>query len=333
MSTDDDDPAENRRSFLRKLGSYGLIAIVTGAAGKLGETLVKPFMGSIEAGVDFIAHEELGFVKGIGQDARYLAKKLLFGTEERIAIVPSENNPYAGTSGITAPTRYLGTRLKSVLADAPEHFRPAKEIRLRDLEGNILCLGHPISNELSRQIMGHHGKSRLVREHVDGVDVKFPCTLDHDESKKAIASGIFRKGKNGPVPVWHFRTPDGLLVPEIRNGDLETDYLHIVSLPNFLSAEAYGHNRRITIAFGSHGAGTRALAILFEREQKLMADLLEKVKAKKIEAWHAILLVDRVSYQAPVSLGALPIGIYPITGKFGRIAEILTKEAKTIDRG
>jgi hypothetical protein len=292
---------------------------------------VKPLLDPLESFAEYFAHEQLGIVPAISKNAQYLGKKILFGSGDDLSIIPSENNPNSEVVGITAPTKFLGDRLKGIIANAPEHFRSASEIRLRDLHGNNLCLGGPIANEISRKILGLQGASPLVHEHFDRVHLRVPCMLDHAASTAAVSKGTFRTGGKGPIPVWHFRTPDGPLAPEVKAGRLMNDYLHIVSVPNVFSERAHDKGRRVTIVYGSHGAGTRALAHMLEME-KLMEDILERTK--KMKAWYVIIPVDRVSKdgEIPLSLGSVPT-VYKINGNFGRIAEIMSKEASDMDRG
>jgi hypothetical protein len=103
----------------------------------------------------------------------------------------------------------------------------------------MVLLGGPIANDLSRKLMGFDGTSELVREDVDGIALRFPIKLDYGASLQGISAGRFRRGRNGPIPIWHDRSPDGMLVPESKDGRLTSDYLHIVSLPNVFSSKAY----------------------------------------------------------------------------------------------
>jgi hypothetical protein len=321
---------QSRRDFLKTLLQKGKSVIIWVGAGALGGGVAKfsgPFSDQIGPFAEYIAHERLGFQPPISKSAQYLAKSLLFGTGDELSVVHSEGNPNAPDAGITFPTKFLGDRLKGILM-AAERFKDAKTIRVHEFSGNILCLGGPVANEITRQVMGLDGSFKLASAEADGVSLSFPCVLEYDASVSAIKDGVYRLGQRGPIPVWQFRVPTGSLRPEVRNGKLLSDYLHIASIPNVLSTRAYDGKRRITMAFGSCGAGTRSLAALFDME-KLMEEILEKTN--KMQGWHVIIPVDRIKEdgETPLSLASVPT-IYEIVGNFGRVAEAVTREASIV---
>ena len=192
MSDEKSDDPIGRRGFLKRAVDIGISAVVLGAVEPFFVSVEEPFQKPISDGVRYLANDVLGFEPIYSSKIQMLVKQLLFGSGDDISIVHSENNMNSLVGGITGPTKFLSDHLKGIIANAADRFVGAKDLRIRDLHGNILCLGGPIANPISRKVMGLNGVSELINGKLDGFDIHFPFHLDHDLSVASMQKGVFR---------------------------------------------------------------------------------------------------------------------------------------------
>ena len=182
-------------------------------------------------------------------------------------------------------------------------------------EQSYVCLGSPVSNALSRAFLEYTyidpQKPQLGLRRSDSPLFKLPFEFELDQTRirqlgkqEYHTSDRFRA-----VPNWSIKTAGGgYYIPETNSDD--TDFLLITRLPNFLERAKFGDFKNtVTLFCGTHGTGTAALQLLFDRE-----DLLREIseRAENYECWQALLTIN-----------ATKLGIHPVTGTERRIATSL----------
>jgi hypothetical protein len=136
--------------------------------------------------------------------------------------------------------------------------------------GNIVVLGSPASELLSRIHLGYSGSTYDQFLHrTDLLPLPF-WTNQNVHEVKGRATRIFRNYRTGEVvtssrPNWTINTddPSYRYIPEVESADkpyLKTDYLLITRLRNCLTDDKDGSY--FTSIAGAHGVGTKAIQLL-----------------------------------------------------------------------
>lgn len=145
-----------------------------------------------------------------------------------------------------------------------------------DIEGDLVLVGSPGPESLSRLVFGYRRDVSAPEGLIYvGDTLDLPYRWQEDISK--IGSDCLRYQPNGRVtlrPNWsivHTRgARERTLYPRLRNdGFLETDYLLVSRLPNFLTNRALSEGRTIVSVGGTHGIGTRAVSFVTQSEDFL----------------------------------------------------------------
>lgn len=178
-------------------------------------------------------------------------------------------------------------------------------LEIDNLSGNFVCLGSPMSNAISRKILQYNYVSN---SHEDGIqreknnqlfDLRYEYLMD---ANLLLREGIKRSkrfigSKEHRVPNWSIidKKRDELIIPDVKDEDLRSDYLLISVLPNLFNENSYEKNQQIIIFGGTHGVGTNAIDILL-RNKKILSKITSKVM--KLPYWQALLKIDETNYDA-----------------------------------
>lgn len=147
-----------------------------------------------------------------------------------------------------------------------------------DLESNVVVIGSPGSEGLSRLIFGYQ-ESSDHRLQYTGTTLDLPYRWEEDRAE--VSASCLRMQPDGHTsrrPNWPIvDARHGLsLRPRTNNeGFLTSDYLLVTKLPNFLTASGNERGRTILSVGGSHGVATRAVEHLFSQPE-LAAELLRR---------------------------------------------------------
>jgi hypothetical protein len=169
-----------------------------------------------------------------------------------------------------------------------------------DLDGNLVCLGSPMSNFLSKEILQYEAnglKENGLKRKKEKLlfDLPFEYVFDIDILTKNSMPTNRLVGQNEvKIPNWSLydRANDKYLIPRVNeNNNLQDDYLLITVLPNCLSKASYEKEDKIIIFGGTHGVGTMAIDPLFKHKQ-LLTSLHEKTK--NIKYWQALIRATNI---------------------------------------
>lgn len=223
-----------------------------------------------------------------------LAKILLLGTGHNVHIIPSLNNPYSLTTGITNPTRHAARSLARIFQR--EDLVLSEDIRQFDFYGNLVLLGGPLANQTTRLLMGLDGRSELLK--TTSRAFSFPFHFDIETSISQFdrgEPGSWRgamESHQRKAPIWTiYRGGKEYVRPKLVANALADDFLILTSLPNILNRKSYENGSRITMLSGAHSVGMRAVHDLLE-SRPLLERLLSDGHGKK--AWQALLTIDDI---------------------------------------
>jgi hypothetical protein len=222
----------------------------------------------------------------------------LDGHDYKIHRTPFQNREILET---VCPKKLLGFEDIGIRDDAGAY--------LRSESCDLLAVGSPISCAFSRAIFGYQAYPEGTEEHdlygylreqknaypgllkwgVDKADIDFlgETPFQAEFKRGNDVAKRHSKGKN-----WHLkvkpeylliekpfcRDDDVLLIPEVdpvRQDRFLTDYLVVVSMPNFFRQQG-----RLFILAGTHRPGTAAVAIFFREFEKRYEPLLEEQRKR-----------------------------------------------------
>lgn len=150
----------------------------------------------------------------------------------------------------------------------------------KDHKGNLICLGSPMSNYVSKEIMGYRKIStdsstglERIQDH-SPFEFRFEYIFDSAYlMKEGAITKRFVGNKEHVVPNWSIKDnkTGRILVPNTVGQNLTSDFLLISVLPNIFDRKAYDKRQKVVIFGGTHGVGTKSIEILFKDKTILKA--------------------------------------------------------------
>lgn len=274
---------------------------------------------------DIFVHEKAAQVFGSCGDTKEIFARLFLGTQERISVLPAQNNLNftpspeklkANPNEIYTTTTFEAAKaFGGMLTEVENDVVMVNQLATAKGEGNIITFGSPTSNLIARIGLRY----TLLGEIDDGADyvdtdaynlkIKFQLNGEEIQFSRQKNSICIREidGKMKTIPNWGVINSHGAnLFPELRDGHLWQDYLVISNLPNMFHLDSYLADRRSINFGGTHREGTKAAQQLFTHEG-ILKDLCGRVeKAKgsndRDPYWQAVILVNCNPIDKNVSL-------------------------------
>jgi hypothetical protein len=178
--------------------------------------------------------------------------------------------PKVGDSGVKA-VGWLRGRLARRRAEQ-EQLRQAKEHLEVDelllaLDDGMVLVGSPEAEGVARLAYGYRRREDgLGMAHVDP-PVDLPFRWEEDGSQIEAVYHRFVEGRGLVArpnwPIVDQRGAERRLFPRVGNdGLLQSDYLLVTKVPNYLTRTGFESGRSLITFAGSHGTGTRAVELL-----------------------------------------------------------------------
>jgi hypothetical protein len=190
------------------------------------------------------------------------------------------------------------------------------EVILKASNGSFVCMGSPVSNLMTRTILEYEyidaSKPQLgfKRNAAPMLTLPFEFELDAAKIKSLPKPRSTELIKEHKVPNWSLKTSNGLYFqPTTRSNDI--DFMLVTRAPNLLEERGRYADfaNTITMLSGTHGVGTAAVRLLFERPDILQQ--LEQVAAT-YEYWQALVTIEGMTRE-----------VHPISGTVRAIAKSL----------
>jgi hypothetical protein len=301
----------SRRKALKKFAKGSALAI----CGFAGGVFAVPFKEEMAAIMQLFIHERVVETLGPSVDVKDGLKNLFLGSQEKISIIPAQNNPNVAVNKsrleadpyeiFTHTTLEVARSFAKILDQTEGRLTRVDQLFSVNGEGNLLTFGSPTSNLIAQIALryGDIGDGTAGSNHVrtDAFDLKILYELNGSiiKSMDSVHRSCYRtvNGRIFEIPNWGVQDSTGIIrLPETRDGALVQDYLVISSLPNTLSRTALDSGHRIINIGGTHSEGTLAAKGLLINDS-LLRELEAKVRYHKGNSkddpfWQAIILVD-----------------------------------------
>jgi len=200
------------------------------------------------------------------EESKFKLITRLFGIKDKVGLRPGGEHPAFGN--YLHPDDREALFYITGLINNPKLKAHQKWIGIVDPAYNIICLGGPVSNFVTRQNMGYQRKGdEFLR--VSDFPIDFPFLFDLSKEKSRQITKRYTGGKVHKEYNWPVITPSGLLNSKIKEGWLEENYLIITRMPNLSNKIAWKERKDLIVISGAHGTGTRAVELLFENEKAL----------------------------------------------------------------
>jgi hypothetical protein len=197
----------------------------------------------------------------------------LFGIEDKVGLRPGGEHP--AFENYLHPDDREALFYITGLINNPKLKAHQKWIGIVDPAYNIICLGGPVSNFITRQNMGYQRRGDDFLK-VSDFPIDFPFLFDLSKERSRQITKRYTGGKVHKEYNWPIITPSGLLNSKVTKGWLEENYLIITRMPNLSNEIAWKERKDLIIISGTHGTGTRALELLFETA-KVLKSIVEEV--------------------------------------------------------
>lgn len=168
------------------------------------------------------------------------------------------------------------------------------------IEKSMVLLGSPTAEAMTRDIFGYEpveGFEDALVQTRRPLDLPFRWVLDPSEiDPGARASRVVRGRGIISRPNWRIvddRTGKPY-IPEVRDGVLDSDYLLVTRLRNFLTQKAYDTGQYLVSFGGAHGTGTRAIELLLS-DNSVLERIAEELGHDPV-AYQLLLRVGRLTH-------------------------------------
>ena len=155
---------------------------------------------------------------------------------------------------------------------------------------SAVLIGSPTAEDFSRIVFGYEptGVENGLRFAHDLVDLPYRWQLDSGEIP-AKARRLVRGSGWHERPNWYI-TGKETHIPYARNADqqLETDFLLLTRIRNFLTPEALTAGRYVFSVAGAHGTGTRAVELVLN-DRAVLANVREALISLGSPDWYQLL--------------------------------------------
>lgn len=149
-----------------------------------------------------------------------------------------------------------------------------------DHEKSLVLVGSPTSEGLSRVVFGYEqviGDDESLALKAAPYDFPFRMVLDLGAINGATADRYVPGKGRVTRPNWRIVSDTDSFTPVARNGGLlETDYLLVTRMPNFLSDKARNEGHGIVTVGGTHGTGTTGVELLMN-DRAVIRDLGDRL--------------------------------------------------------
>ena len=144
------------------------------------------------------------------------------------------------------------------------------------LADNLVLIGSPTSEGVSQVVFGYEPRQADTEGLVMSaapLDLPYRMVLDSNAITDGATASRFVPGRGLVTrPNWRIESDTELHIPTVRSdGLLETDFLLVTRVRNFLSAQAFDQGRFLMSLAGAHGTGTRAVELLLHDRTVLAA--------------------------------------------------------------
>ena len=202
------------------------------------------------------------------------------------------NTPHPDDKEAMATLERLGAEVATKLELVSEIVGP------KDHGGNLICLGSPMSNFVSREIMGYGcissdpslGLTRLP--YSSPFEFRFEYIFDSTYlMKEGVVTKRFVGNKEHGVPNWSIKDNEknAVLVPMTIGENLVSDFLLVSVLPNIFDRKTYDKGQKVIILGGTHGVGTKSIELLF-KDRSILETIEKQVAGAPY--WQALVAVS-----------------------------------------
>lgn len=142
------------------------------------------------------------------------------------------------------------------------------------LSDGLVSVGSPEEEGISRLALGYRIRPDHGGMEFTGSPIDLPFRWHEDRSTVEATCRKFVAGRGEVVrpnwPIIDQRGQTRTLYPRVRNdGFLDSDFLLITKVPNFLTRTGYESGRSLVFIAGAHGTGTRAMGLLLHNRPVL----------------------------------------------------------------
>lgn len=164
------------------------------------------------------------------------------------------------------------------------------------LDGNIICIGGPVSDPVSRLCFETHG-DRYSQVRTDNPTLDLPFLYEPSfqcGTGKRFVGGEVKEVKNWSLSIDGERLPP----PDVDSrGYYISDYLMVTKVPNFLNRDAFVQGKSIVVIGGIHGTGTEAIKLLINDQSQLIRILNSCQGADFFQSLFLVSGIDHVGSQ------------------------------------
>lgn len=192
----------------------------------------------------------------------------LFGIEGNVGLRPSGEHPQFGTR--IHPDDQETLFYLTGLINSDKLKAQGRWIVSPEPAYNIICLGGPVANLITRQNMGYQRRGdEFLR--LSDFPINFPFLFDLSKKVRRVTKR-YTGGRVHKEYNWPIITPSGLIDSKVtRQGWLDESYLIITRMPNLSNESTWREAKDLLIISGTHGTGTRAVEQLFGDQEALSA--------------------------------------------------------------
>jgi hypothetical protein len=172
-----------------------------------------------------------------------------------------------------------------------------------DLNEGLVLIGSPEAEALTRLLFGYRKLPERLGVEYRGDVIDLPYRWQEDTRYISAQCQRFVRGKglvsrpNWPIIDNSGAEPKSLYPAVTNDGFLNSDFLLITRVPNFLTSQAQQSGRFIVSIAGVHGVGTRAVGLVL-RNPKVLAEIAAQI-GQNAEAFQ-VLLEARSIFHDPV---------------------------------
>lgn len=293
----------DRRDVLKFLGK-GSLTVAAGFGGAIGGVIAEDVWNGFRSAT--FSDQSIN----LNHEEARAAESVFFGTGDAVKIFPASFNKFSygrNENGITPPAKAGVDSLVEAL-DYNNRLKVVEGLIFsKNFEGNLCLVGGPIANRFTEFLFGQNGESSCLLSD-NGAPLRSPVFIDNNLSiDRFVHHGQRTKKLGSESPVWRLNVEGHSLTPDHNRDGILEDYLLITSLPNFLDSSSFELGRRIVVAAGANGPGTRAIRLLLQD-----IDILNKltIKASSLDrdaGWQAVIHVSALENDliTPLRLGQI----------------------------
>lgn len=169
-----------------------------------------------------------------------------------------------------------------------------------DYRRNLVLIGSPEVEPLLRLALDYRRRTAAAGFEFVGETVSLPYRWNQDPeetdaSSTHVVAGVgWVSRPNWPITRMTAVGPHQLPPAVDHDGRLESDWLLITVMPNFLTLEGLQSRRKIFSIAGTHGVGTRAIGNLLSDSKALR--LIDESLTARPEAYQVVIEADKIKH-------------------------------------